>query len=59
VPDSFVNGNAAEQQPFVGKKSADYMVFTLDQVNLDDSTDDERPKKDNVKIVFDEEKNKI
>lgn len=35
------------------------MVFTLDQVNLDDSTDDERPKKDDVKIVFDEEKNKI
>lgn len=47
IPESFVNPNTpinCETEPFVGKKSADYTVFTLDQVDLNDSTDDEKTK---------------
>jgi hypothetical protein len=36
VPGSFVNSQADEQSPFVGRKSADYMVFSLEQVDLDE-----------------------
>jgi hypothetical protein len=48
-----------EKQPFVGKKSPDYMVFSLDQVDLDSSGEEEQKagikvdekKEEKVKIL--------
>lgn len=53
VPDSFAKISITEQQPFiVGEKPADYMVFSLDQIDLDSSSEED-------KIVRREEKSDV
>ncbi|KAI6175572.1 hypothetical protein M3Y97_00704100 [Aphelenchoides bicaudatus] len=41
VPESFAIRSTIENQPFVDKKSPDYMVFSLDHVDLDSSNEDD------------------